>query len=205
MASAVTVHRKDISILTPTSITFSDHTTSIPCDVLLCGTGWKQSYPFFTPTQLCELGLPHPTTCHCLDDPTGWHALQDAADAQVLMQYPKLAHPPEGVLRNVSPRVRDDPKTPYRLYKLIAPLDDADNTSHPSGGTGGSVTFLGHLKTTNNFRVAECQALWATAYLDGNLVNLRGYDDLEADVAYVNAWCRRRYAATGAGGDSYAL
>ena len=103
--------------------------------------------------------------------------LQSAADKEVIDEYPQLAHPPQFFQK---PMV----KTPYRLYKCMAPLDD------------DSIVFLGQIRIANNFRVAECQALWATALLDGTL-DLPSYEDMQGEIAYVNAWCRRRYPANG--------
>ena len=59
------------------------------------------------------------------------------------------------------------------------------------------ITFLGHIVTGNNFRGAECQALWAVAYLDGQL-RLPSKEDTEREVAMSIAWCRRRYLSKGA-------
>ena len=160
--------------------------------------------------------------------------LHNAADEEVLAQYPKLAHPPENLLR------KPMTKTPYRLYKCIAPLDDVDDRS---------IVFLGQVKIANNLRVAECQALWATAYLDGRptpspendnnddedddnsaqkipispppsfsstntpssnstitpnttgVLTLPPYTELQIEIAYVNAWCTRRYPAQGGSGN----
>ena len=180
IAKNVDVYREDISHLEEKQIILEDETT-IPCDTILCGTGWKQSYSFLTPQQLCELGLPHPLDCHCLEDATEWMMLQAAADEEVLEQYPKLRHPPKFYEKPMT-------KTPYRLYKCMAALDD------------DSIVFLGQIRIANNFRVAECQALWATAYLDG-ILDLPSYEDMQAEIAYVIAWCRRRYPANGAPGN----
>ena len=103
--------------------------------------------------------------------------LQEAADKEVIDEYPRLARPPKYYQKPMT-------KTPYRLYKCMAPLDD------------DSIVFLGQIRIANNFRVAECQALWATALLDGTL-DLPSYEDMQGEIAYVNAWCRRRYPANG--------
>ena len=176
IAEKVDSYRQDVSHLSARSICLANGTT-IKCDALICGTGWKQSYPFFSDTQLCELGLPHDPSFPCLDDAAQWHMIQEAADCAVIKEYPKLAHPPPFYKKPMT-------KTPYRLYKCIASLDD------------DSIVFLGQLRIASNFRVAECQALWATAYLDHKL-DLPGYEDMQAEIAYVNAWCRRRYPANG--------
>ena len=109
--------------------------------------------------------------------------LQEAADAEVLAQFPRLASPPRFFERGMV-------KTPYRLYQNMAPLDD------------DSIVFLGQMRVANSFRVSECQALWATAYLDGNIA-LPSYDEMQADIAYVNAFCKRRYPANGGAGNYF--
>ena len=176
VATKVDVYREDISHLDGNEMHLANGAI-IPCDAILCGTGWKQSYSFFNNTQLCELGLPHPLTSHCLDDPAYWMALHAAADKEVLELYPKLASPPTYYHK---PMV----KTPYHLYKCMASLDD------------DTIVFLGQVRIANNFRVAECQALWAAAYVDG-ILNLPSYEDMQAEIAYVNAWSARRYPANG--------
>lgn len=108
--------------------------------------------------------------------------LQQAADKSVISEYPKLAHPPTYYRKPAT-------KTPYRLYKCIAPLDD------------DTIVFLGQIRIANNFRVSECQALWAVAWLDGTLRNPPDYEDMQGDIAYVNAWCKRRYPANGGSGN----
>lgn len=176
------VYRSDILRLDSQSVQLKND-ISVPCDAILCGTGWKHSYPFFTPYQLCSLGLPHSMDFHCLDDATEWMMLQEAADFEVLKEFPHLADPPEHYGRKPM-------KTPYRLYQNIASLDD------------DSIVFLGQIRVANGFRVSECQALWATAYLDGN-IELPSYDEMQVHVAYVNAFCKRRYPANGTEGNFF--
>ena len=109
--------------------------------------------------------------------------LQEAADREVCEQFPQLADPP-------SFKKKEMTKTPYKLYQHMASLDD------------DSIVFLGQIRVANSFRVSECQALWATAYLDGNIV-LPFYDDMQAEIAYVNAFCKRRYPVYGSAGNYF--
>lgn len=71
-----------------------------------------------------------------------------------------------------------------------------------------SIVFLGRLVVGNNFRVAEAQALWAVAYLDGHVTypSLNGQDTFgtaefraraEEEVDHTIAWCQRRYLNKG--------
>ena len=182
ISQRVNIYRSDIVKLNSHSVHLADG-SEVTCDAILCGTGWKATYPFFTPHQLCSLGLPHSLDCHCLEDATLWMMLQEAADCEVLQHFPRLADPPAYYKKKMT-------KTPYKLYQNMAPLDDE------------SIVFLGQVRMPNSFRVSECQALWATAYLDGNIA-LPTYDDMQADIAYVNAFCQRRYPANGGAGNYF--
>lgn len=50
--------------------------------------------------------------------------------------------------------------TLYRLYKNFAPLSDSIDRS---------IVVVGHVDVGIYFSTAECQAMWATAYLDNKL------------------------------------
>lgn len=69
----------------------------------------------------------------------------------------------------------------------MAPLNDDSR----------SVVFLGKMVVGNNFRTAEAQALWAVAYLSGEIRHLPSQEQRETEVAEVVAWDRRRYLNKG--------
>ncbi|MCJ1391349.1 monooxygenase [Xylographa bjoerkii] len=160
----------------------------IPAQALLCGTGWVPSLQFFTPEQCVELGLPHSRKDDPPDEEALWAQLEAAADKKVLASFPSLANPPPHYHKPVT-------QTPYRLYKHIAPLHDA---ASPDGDR--STAFVGHICVGNYFHGVECQAMWATAYLDGSLAlpRLRARQE---DVALFTTWCRRRYLNNGEKGN----
>lgn len=149
----------------------------IPTDVLLCGTGWTSSLDFFSPKLLYTLGLPSPLDAAPAEDAEKWAALERSADEEILKRFPQLKKPPAYGNKPAE-------TTPYRLYNGIAPLRD------------DSVVFIGHVLLGNYFRGVECQAIWATAYLDKKLT-LPTLSDREAQVAHFRAWCRRRYSSNG--------
>lgn len=149
----------------------------IPTDVLLCGTGWTPSLEFFDRDHLIKLGLPHPIEDEPADEADKWARLEQEADQRVIQHLPQLAHPPACYRKPID-------STPYRLYNGIAPLGD------------DSIVFIGHMNSVNIFRAAECQAIWATAYLDKHLA-LPPLEDREADIALFVTWCRRRYLSNG--------
>ena len=162
-----------------------DDGREVPTDLLLCGTGWNAAYPFFSSQQAYELGLPHDSYQDSKDEAKTWTDLMEAADQVIMKQYPILAHPPPGC----KPRNGTN-LTPARLYNGIASLADS------------SIVFLGRARLSNNFRGAEAQAIWATAYWDGH-VKLPPFKKAQREVAYMNAFSRRRYPSRGVDGVNF--
>lgn len=150
-------------------------------DVLLCGTGWTPSLEFFDRSMLVELGLPHPLEDEPAAEAEKWARLEREADETVLRHFPQLASPPAYHQKPID-------ATPYRLYNGMAPLRD------------DSIVIVGHMNVANYFRGAECQAIWATAYLDKR-VALPPLAEREAELALFIAWCRRRYLSSGRRGN----
>lgn len=182
IAHNVHIHRQDITSLNPTSIVLSDGNT-IPADVLICSTGWRNSLSVFSFAETLRLGLPIPLPSLPPKSAAKWNDLHATADKSILSMFSSLAHPPP----HYEPPITH---SPYRLYRMLAPTCDPDR----------SIVFLGHMVVGNNFRAAECQALWATAYLDGNMA-LPSTEAMEAQVALSNAWNRRRYLGKGIAGN----
>ena len=158
-----------------------DDDSEIATDVLLCGTGWESKYDFFPKEQVCSLGLPHLPMDDLPEHAKLWKTLLETADRQVLSDFPILEHPPQY-------KKSDVVTTNIRLYNCIAPLEDP------------SVVFLGRAHLSNSFRTAEVQAIWATAYFDGN-VRIPSRAQAQQDIAYMNALSKRRYPSHGAAGD----
>jgi dimethylaniline monooxygenase (N-oxide forming) len=155
-------------------------------DVIICTTGWQPSYHKFLDQDLAgSLGLPvtlpePPRRSANVADHVKWFELEQAADDEICRRFPRLQEPP---LHHRSTTTQ----SPFRLYKYMAPTDPKMR----------GIIFLGHIVIGNNFRAAECQALWAVAYLDGQL-SLPSKEDMEREVAMSIAWCRRRYLSKGA-------
>jgi dimethylaniline monooxygenase (N-oxide forming) len=180
IAQNVSVYRSDVRSMQATSIILQDG-SEIKSDVLFCGTGWSEHYPFLSKDQILEFGLPHiPEDEENEKESSKWETLLKAADQQVTAQFPQLAHPP--------PHCRRATKTtPTRLYNCIAPLGDR------------TIAFLGDICLSNSFRAAEAQAIWVTAYFDGR-VELPPREEAEKEIAYMAAFSKRRYpshASTG--------
>ena len=177
----VNIYRSDLSGTTSNSITLDDG-REVPTDILLCGTGWNASYPFLSSKQEVELGLPHEPCKDSEEEGQSWNDLMDTADRQILQQYPVLARPPPGCKP-----IGGASLTPARLYHGIASLTDT------------SIIFLGRARMSNNFRGAEAQAIWATAYWDEH-VSIPPLKQAQREVAYMNAFSRRRYPSRGVDG-----
>ncbi|KAL8902190.1 MAG: hypothetical protein Q9207_004843 [Kuettlingeria erythrocarpa] len=176
VAKNVQVYHEDIETLDRGVIRLKNE-QAVPADAILCGTGWIPSLGFFDHDQLAKLGLPQPIGSYPSAQAETWKQLEEEADRTVLDRFPILVTPPEHYREPIK-------TTPYRLYNNIAPLLDR------------SVAIVGHVLTANYFHLSECQAIWATAYLDGK-VDLPPLEERTRDVALFIAWCRRRYLSNG--------
>jgi hypothetical protein len=181
----VNVYRSDPCGTTSNAIVLTDG-TKVPTDAILCGTGWISSYPFFSPEQAAQLGLPHQPDATTSDEEKTWEELSQKADTEILQTFPILGHPPP----DAKPVGGDTNLTPARLYQGMAPLNDS------------SILFLGRARMSNNFRAADAQAIWATAYWDGH-VSLPPSDEVKRQVAHMNALSRRRYPTRGVDGINF--
>jgi dimethylaniline monooxygenase (N-oxide forming) len=183
IAKNVSVYRSDIRNMQPDSIVLQDG-SEIKSDVLFCGTGWSQHYPFLAKDQIVEFGLPHvPEVDKNTNESAKWETLLKVADQQVIAQFPQLAHPPPHFERPTK-------TTATRLYNCIAPLGDK------------TIAFLGDIYLSNSFRTAEAQAIWVTAYFDGR-VELPPREEAEKEIAYMTAFSKRRYPSHGATGNYF--
>ena len=197
------IYRRSVHSLSEDSVVLSSDglpeknnnaTTTLPVNAIIYCTGWDPTSSLFSAELAAELGLSLPGT---QDGNDASRAVNDTSPRShaITTQYPLLAHPPIGFLS------RRSPYTPFRLYKSIAPLTDI---------TSPSMVFLGRLVVGNNFRVAEAQAVWAVAYLDGRITNpsSKGQDTFngeatefrakaEEEVGQTIAWCQQRYLNKG--------
>ncbi|KAF2869540.1 hypothetical protein BDV95DRAFT_577622 [Massariosphaeria phaeospora] len=185
VAPNVRVHSHDIARLENHKVVLKDG-PSLPMDVIVCATGFRNDFSFFSAEQRIQLGLPHLRA----DDEAeaSWRTLEATADKEVLQKYPKLATPPPVSLAPDSPSLNRI--TPNRLYNCILPITDH------------SIAFHGNIYGPNGFRIAEVQAIWTTALFDG-IVQLPGKQAMQQDIAWVNAFNRRRYPTKGALGNFF--
>lgn len=183
IAKNVTIYRNDIVSYSDNIITLDDG-TKLHADEFLFGTGWKDTtHLFFSQDQARSLGLPH---CKAQDTPPQlkiWDSLREDADREVISRFPILEYPPPH-------RKSTEMLTAQNLYKGIVPLEDK------------TIAFLGAIDVSNSFRTAETQAIWTTAYFDDN-INLPPLEERIKEVAYMQAFSKRRYPTHGQKGDCF--
>ncbi|KAF1994131.1 FAD/NAD(P)-binding domain-containing protein [Amniculicola lignicola CBS 123094] len=152
----IRVHIADITHLSDHSVHLSNNET-LEADVLICGTGWKDSPPIKFITER-EVGLPgHGSTLSA--------KLIPMADKEILEKCPKLKNQPEAKPHKP---MSDDPietlKEPYRLYRFMVP---------PAFIKSRTLAFAGIYRSPSTIYIAQAQALWITAFLDNKLPALR--------------------------------
>ena len=182
IARNVLVYRESIAEVRERSILL-ENGSEVTTDAIFCGTGWLTKYPFLSTQQSVQLGLPHAKNDDPPETARKWELLLQAADKEVIARFPQLANPPACFKRPQT-------TTTTRLYNCIAPLTDS------------SIVFLGAAYLPNAFRAAEAQAIWATAYLDGNF-QLPLQDQAEQEIEYMAAFSNRRYPNHGAAGNYF--
>ena len=153
----VRVHHGDIVSLSQRKVHLSNGRYISDIDALHCSTGWKHEPPIqFSPLSLAiKLGLPV----------NGQNTLPhtNAARKEVISRFAMLRQQP-----NVNPRRKRTSETkassaelsPYRLYRHTVP---------PSFWEKRNICFLGTFLSLGQPVSAQCQSLWAAAYLDGAL------------------------------------
>ena len=139
------------------------------------------SFDFFEPGHLLQLGLPHLHKDEPSEESRLWARLEEQADPEIVKQFPILANPPKHLHKPC-------PTTPYRLYNGIGPLND------------DSIAFIGYSLVTNYLQGVECQAIWATAFLDQRL-SLPSLEEKQREIAKVIAYNKRRYLSNGEKGN----
>ncbi|KAK7976304.1 aminoadipate-semialdehyde dehydrogenase [Apiospora arundinis] len=172
VAEKVYVYRGEVKSLGGNELYLDDENgTHFPCDAVLCGTGWKHGLGLFGNDTLMSLGLPYPKSLEPPEETAKWDKLVGAADAEILRRFVMLRHPPKHYHK-------PEARTPYRLYRNMAPLHD------------DSILFMNHIVAGAKLFAAEAQAIWAVAYWDKAFPG-------EDDVAHMIAWNKRRYLSNG--------
>jgi hypothetical protein len=179
----VHVHLADIASLSDTSVYLSNG-TAIDAEALIYATGWSHAFPVpILPASLApKLALaPAPPS-----DP----AIR-AADAEILRRFPELVdQPPSGPSAD-----RDRANEPnYTAYRSAVPSAFLKSRNLAYCG----VAAIG----LRGFLIAEMQALWITAFLDGRLsVELPGEEEAARQALLESRFFRWR-SANGLGAKS---
>lgn len=154
----IRIHIADIEHLSHRTINLSN-SQSLAADVLICGTGWKETPPIkFISNN--ELGLPGSSSTT-----TAMHIAR--ADTEILSSFPRLA---------LQPTIRSNPrqtslsketitKEPYRLYRFMVP---------PAFIHHRTLAFAGAYRSPATAIIAQTQALWITAFLGGQISGVAG-------------------------------
>jgi hypothetical protein len=179
----VIVHRAEITRLSGKEVHLSDG-KSFQTDMLVHATGYDTHIPFFSETDCLELGLPvRIDHLASLDSTRQYPTTQSAkADEEVVRQFPRLGNPP------VPPR--SPTYTQFRLYRHMVPLPHLKSNDR-------SLAFVGFVTGVSMTTLTEVCALWAVAWLSGQLEVKRKEEEIEWEIDLVNAYIKRRYIGTG--------
>lgn len=179
IARKVKVVRGEIKRLEEGKIVLDDGRI-VESDLVLLATGWVHGHTMFSSEDKARLGLPlefGKESALAGEAQQYWVRLEERADKEVLKRWPYLATAPDFKKRPVT-------STPYRLYNKCIPIRDH------------SIAFLGIPELPNSYHTALATTLWAIAVLDG-VHQLPSEAEMEANVAYINRWCARRYPFDG--------
>ncbi|KAI3394500.1 hypothetical protein diail_2634 [Diaporthe ilicicola] len=174
-SGTVKVHIADLVRLSPSTVHLSDG-TSFASDLLLCATGWKHVPPLtFLPKGIeKELGLPHVPSD---SEPIWKQSLIDKADDEILRRFPRLRDQPRvdkkfvplAEAKGLSTHLQDevDPTshtrlTPYTLYRFTVPPSSRFLITR-------DIAFAGLVTNFSTATTHYIQALWTSAFFDGDL------------------------------------
>jgi dimethylaniline monooxygenase (N-oxide forming) len=155
----------------------------LPCDAAVFATGWDYKSTLFSENDALQLGM---TAYLANEDPetaSYWQKLTTKADQEVIEKLPILAHPPPHYERPVT-------YTPFRLYRYQLPTSLASANDR-------SLVFCGLVTSVQTSVYAEVSALWAVAWLENLLSVPLSKEEMDYDIAKVNAFCQRRYLSRG--------
>jgi cation diffusion facilitator CzcD-associated flavoprotein CzcO len=160
----IRVHIADIERLSYHTVHLSDG-NSVAADVLICGTGWKDTPQIDFKTER-ELGLPG----HL---PMTAKPYIAEADCEILEKCPKLQHqPPHRKIKAMSEDAAETTTEPYRLYRFMVPPAFVDSRS---------LAFAGAYRSGATIMIAQSQALWMTAFFDNNIPGLECRSNASSD------------------------
>lgn len=162
-----------------------DTAETLPADAVIYATGWRSSIDFFTnEAEAAQLGIPIPYQgVDKTEREKHWTQLEDRADAFVTNALPQLSSCPKPD--------REAGNTHFRLYRQV--LSPKLLTRHDR-----SITFVGFVSSSQTSFCSELLSLWAVSWMEDIFPHpIPTEQQMEQDVARVNAWMARRYGARG--------
>ncbi|KAL4897633.1 hypothetical protein BDV59DRAFT_190563 [Aspergillus ambiguus] len=173
----VEITKKDIDYLSGGgAVTFTDG-TSIHTDALVAITGWKLGSTMEYKPEGLDARLGIPSRHRNEQEERLWEELDSAADDEILGRFPYLRNPPPRI-----PYKQD--ASPFRLYRGIAPPGLTSDSDY-------SLAYMKMVHSTSNVIIAETQALWVYAYLNGKL--RIDTSDVYRQTALMSRYGRHRY------------
>lgn len=189
----IKVHIADINTLSHHAVHLSNGET-INADAIVCSTGWKHHPPMkFLPAQGsgvdstsmdASLGLPHYSA--------GTSPAIQKADKYILETFPRLRDQPVQNPKMQPPATKKEDvnaptklNVPYQLYKFMVP---------PAYVADRSIGFAGvpmHITTST---VASIQALWLSAFFDGE-IDVPAQEELTYETTLHARFGKWRYPA----------
>lgn len=182
----IQVHIADITSL-------SDHTVNLSngeklnADAMVCSTGWKHHPPmkFLPEGSDATYGLPHYKE--------GTTAMTQRADEDIMKTFPRLKNQPVQNAKMTDPlaeKADEFPPTklnvPYQLYKFMVP---------PALINDRSLGFAGVPMQISTSSVATIQALWLSAYFDGQMPIPNREEEIEYETVLHARFGKWRYPA----------
>lgn len=179
----IEVHRQDVRKLSGTEVHLANG-EKLHTDAVIFATGWDVSQPQFSDSDAAHLGLPVSHEKYPEELKEKWDCLEKEAEAKVIELFPRIASPP--VTYKTSKLIH----TPFRLYNCIMPPELFAKNDR-------SFVFVGAIGTAYTALISEVHALWAVAWMTGNLDLKMSSLEIECQVALVNAWLKKRYLTAG--------
>ncbi|KAH8732071.1 hypothetical protein GQ44DRAFT_801010 [Phaeosphaeriaceae sp. PMI808] len=156
----IRVHVADIERLEKHTVHLSTG-DKLEADVLICGTGWKDTPQLDFVTEK-ELGLPG-------HDSSSIKRYIPKADDEILQTCPKLRDQPKPrIYKPMAGEGKEFIPEPYRLYRFMVP---------PAFVQSRKLAFAGAYRSPATTIIAQTQALWITAFLDDQVYTLNDLND----------------------------
>ena len=169
-AGKIRVHVADVERLTEDTVELTTG-ESLNAEVVVCATGWKKE------SSLKFIDFPE-SSIGLAQSPADQAALCEKADQDILTRFPRLQNQP--ALRS-TPK----PSDPLRLYRFIVP---------PTLVQARNFAMAGMVSTVSTSICAAAQALWISAFFDGQLDRLAADDAaVTEEVMLHTQWGKWRY------------